>query len=117
MFTDPLPALCVPVLLQQRGEREQRGNAIFNEFRAGAKTHIHVRNALDGWRPAATRSSRELDAVVSPSSAKAKSMADWNRSSGFLPRHRATMRSSAAGTFGFASINSLGSSVRIAFMV
>jgi hypothetical protein len=27
------------------------------------------------------------------------------------------MRSSAAGTFGFASINSLGSSVRIAFMV
>jgi len=34
---DPLPALYVPVLLQQRGERErERGNAIFNEFCAGA---------------------------------------------------------------------------------
>jgi len=34
---DPLPALYVPVLLQQRGERErERGKAIFSEFRAGA---------------------------------------------------------------------------------
>src|SRR5438552_14983292 len=34
---DPLPALCVPVLLQQRGERErERENAIFKEFCAGA---------------------------------------------------------------------------------
>ena len=34
---DPLPALYVAVLLYQRGERErERGNAIFNEVRAGA---------------------------------------------------------------------------------
>jgi len=30
---DPLPALCVPVLLYRRGERErERGTAIFNEY-------------------------------------------------------------------------------------
>jgi len=33
---DPLPALSLPVLLKQRGERErERGNAIFNDCCAG----------------------------------------------------------------------------------
>ena len=54
------------------------------------------------------------DTVDSISRLKARSRADWNRSSRSFSRHRRTSRSSAGGMFGSFSPRSGGSSFRIA---
>src|SRR4051794_35403105 len=52
--------------------------------------------------------------IDNASSANARSLADWNRSSGFFSRQRWTTRSSAGGIAGVAADSGGGSSLRMA---
>src|SRR5207249_8477239 len=48
--------------------------------------------------------------------AKARSLADWKRCSGFFSRQRCTMVASTGGMFPFAEVSCAGSSFKIAFI-
>src|SRR5258708_1745471 len=56
----------------------------------------------------------ELAGADNASNAKPKSCAEWKRRSGFFSRQRRTILSSDGLTFGFDSLNSSGSSLRMA---
>src|SRR5437867_9691831 len=83
---------------------------------ASATTGASQRNRrLDaGVAAVATAAPEAPDVKVS--SAKLRSLADWNRCSGFFSRHRRTILPSTEGILGFVSLRSGGSTVRIAFM-
>src|SRR5215471_17922805 len=57
-----------------------------------------------------------LEAAVRASSAKLRSLADWNRCSGFFSKQRRTIRESIGEIFGLVSLTSGGSTVKIEFM-
>src|SRR5262245_43926942 len=54
--------------------------------------------------------------IVEASSAKLRSLADWNRCSGFFSKQRRTILDSTGETFELVSVRSGGSTVKIEFM-
>src|SRR5262244_3965708 len=72
----------------------------------------------DGVAAEVTAVSTGIAAVVDvrASSAKLRSLADWNRCSGFFSKQRRTIRESIGEILGFVSLTSGGSTVKIEFM-